>query len=284
MSDNFILNVLMACHNRVTFTTRCLTQLEEQAKRLGLVVQVYLVDDGSTDGTFEAASHFEILHNYFRGDGDLFWAKSMEIAEAVALADEDSRKDYGYLWVNDDVDLFGDSLLKLVENFRLKSDSILVGATVDDRNHPSYGGMVKNGIHPLNYSRVGISDRMERVETFNGNFVFMPGYIAHAVGGIDGSFSHGLADIDFGIRANALGIPILQLPGAIGLCNRNIPALHTSRRKAWNEFLSSKGGGNFKSLRRILSKRTIFWPVVILASYSLWWLRRAKPNIEGYVA
>ncbi|MFW8602412.1 glycosyltransferase family 2 protein [Desulfobacterota bacterium M19] len=45
------LAVFMTCHNKVKTTIACLDQLFTQKIKKNLRVELYLVDDGSTDGT-----------------------------------------------------------------------------------------------------------------------------------------------------------------------------------------------------------------------------------------
>ena len=66
-----------------------------------------------------------------------------------------------------------------------------------------------------------IADQLQRADTFNGNVVLIPWSARVAVGPIDGAFPHAYADDDYGLRATALGVPIVQAPGAVGTCPRN---------------------------------------------------------------
>ena len=61
-------------------------------------LNVYLVDDGSTDGTSEAVKKNFPQVNIIKGDGTLFWNGGMRVAFSKAM---ESEHDY-YLWLNDD--------------------------------------------------------------------------------------------------------------------------------------------------------------------------------------
>jgi len=64
--------VLMTCHNRKATTLKCLGGLTEHALPSGYRLAIYLVDDGSTDGTADAiASEYPDVH-LIRADGSLF--------------------------------------------------------------------------------------------------------------------------------------------------------------------------------------------------------------------
>ena len=65
--------VLIACHNRKTSTLKCLEALFSQNKAsAGFEFDVYLVDDGSTDGTSTAVAALYPHVNIIQGTGDLF--------------------------------------------------------------------------------------------------------------------------------------------------------------------------------------------------------------------
>lgn len=74
------LAVLLTVHNRKTKTLKCLQQLYTQIPIKGYQVDVYLTDDGCTDGTPEAISQeFPQVH-IIHGDGKLFWNRGMYTA------------------------------------------------------------------------------------------------------------------------------------------------------------------------------------------------------------
>ncbi len=105
------ISVLLTCHNRKEKTLACLRKLYEQDTS-DINVNVFLVDDGCTDGTAEAIrEEFPQIH-IIQGDGTLYWNRGM------CLAWEESRKcgDYdAVLWLNDDTMLLPSSLKTLME-------------------------------------------------------------------------------------------------------------------------------------------------------------------------
>ena len=105
--------ILMTCHDRVAVTVGCLKQLFAAAARLeGWSCKVFLVDDGSIDGTGDRVrAAFPDVH-VIDGDGTLYWAKGMLTAWEAAVAE---RYDWdGYLWLNDDTELTDGSLVQLM--------------------------------------------------------------------------------------------------------------------------------------------------------------------------
>jgi len=96
--DQTRLAVIMACHNRRDNTLVCLSALKNQKLSRNLAIEVFLLDDGSTDGTAEAVSReFPDVH-MITGDGTLFWNRGMHRSFSVAIKRE---FDY-YMWLNDD--------------------------------------------------------------------------------------------------------------------------------------------------------------------------------------
>lgn len=208
--------VLMTCHNRRETTLNCLCSLEESWKRWGGgggLLDVYLVDDGSIDGTASAVkSRFEVNVNrglsvhMIEGDGRLYWAKGMELAWCEALKNEaalmNSSSEFGFrydcfLWLNDDTVLNPNALYLLLNLHKDNPRVVLNGTLVDSSGKAVYGYNVQN---------IGLA----------GNCVLVPRMVYERIGMICGEFSHGWADRDYGLRVQKAGIPILSA-GIVGM-------------------------------------------------------------------
>lgn len=273
------LHVIMASYNRETTTVRALRSLRDAAAGADISYDVTLFDDGSSDGTVasarEAVDHLMVLH----GDGSAFWARSMASAEGAVLAREDVADDDWLMWFNDDVELTATGLRDLIQTASSLGPGVFVGSTVDSRSGElTYGGLRRAGMHPLNFDLVmPSSDVTEgiRVDAFNGNVVLMPIGVAHAVGPIDGGFSHAFADVDYGMRASEGGVPVWVAGGAVGYCSRNPVVEQPSLAAAWSAYVGKKGAGNPHSLRRYLRRhRPRSWWFFFTSSYVLWWARK----------
>ena len=211
--SKIVVDVLMACHNRKFQTLQCLESLR-QIESDRLKFQVYLVDDGSTDGTNEAVSSEFPNVRVIRGDGTLYWAAAMALAESYL-----QHSDRWLMWLNDDVVLNHDLknvLPKLLDEFK---DQILVGEIFNYNKEFQYGlvyqGCLKDNLLACNSENMGLKNP----STFNGNFVLIPASIRKIIGQIDGGFSHGYADIDYGLRASKKGVTFMPVPGVSGWVN-----------------------------------------------------------------
>jgi GT2 family glycosyltransferase len=212
--------ILMTCHNRRDFTLSCLEALNEQKVNF----KVYLVDDGSNDGTSEAVSSKYPEIKLIPGDGNLFWVGGMRLAFAEAIKD---NCDY-YLWLNDDTLLKPkaiENLLEISDRLEAKGDrdSIIVGSTQDPvTGKPTYGGAVRSKIWYSNkFEFLEPSNSLQQCDTMYGNCVLIPRSVVDKVGNLDPIFIHTMGDLDYGLRAKKLGCSIWAAPEFVGTCSKN---------------------------------------------------------------
>ena len=199
--------VLMTCHNRVETTLDCLSRLVPQ---LDSGDKVFLVDDGSTDGTGTRVRAAYPSVQVIDGDGNLYWAKGMHKAWETAALEGDW--DF-YLWINDDVMLKPDAVTRLCSDYtRQTSASVLVGACEYD-GKCTYSGtdekdqrIVPNG-HPQIASG-----------WLNGNVVLVPRLVFEKVGMISADYTHARADYDYAERMKLSGVQFCVSSGYVGLC------------------------------------------------------------------
>lgn len=205
--------ILITCHNRRELTVECIGKVYQYATK---TVDIYLTDDGCTDGTKEAVlEKFPQVH-IINGDGSLFWNRGMYVAWKEAL---EGQYDY-YLWLNDDTQLkptcFG-SLLEAAHHFNNKV--VVVGTTCAKGNDKiiTYGG--RNEKEQL----ITNIEEYNKCYTFNGNIVLVPQYVVEKIGIISSRFHHRFGDTEYGFRANRGGIDVITAKGILGECD-----LHSS--------------------------------------------------------
>lgn len=216
--------VLLTCHNRKAETVRCLEFIARQKLLEDIAVQVYLVDDGSTDGTAAAVKEVCPKAILLQGNGSLYWGGGMRQAFAEAMKD---GYDF-YLWLNDDVTLAENALNFMVTTYQAlvstgHSKSILVGSTKDPQiGELTYGGWrMGSWPRPLHFNAVVPSGTMQPCDAMNGNCVLIPQEVARLVGNIDSTFTHTMGDFDYALRARKKGCAVWVVPGYIGTCTRN---------------------------------------------------------------
>ena len=183
--------VLITCHDRVVTTMVCLKRLFAAAARLeGWSCKVFLVDDGSTDGTRgRVRAEFPGVH-VIDGDGTLYWAKGMSLAWKTAAAERDWN---AYLWLNDDTELNEESLAQLMA--ANDGESVVVGELKNADGKIVYG-LREGGL-------------------FTGNCVLVPRTVYERIGMICGAYSHAWADSDYSMMAKRAGIDVVSA-GVVG--------------------------------------------------------------------
>lgn len=203
--------VLMTVHNRKDSTLECLRRLSAQQQADGCRTDIYMTDDGCTDGTPEAVAAEFPQVNIIRGDGNLFWNRGMYTAwDAAAKA-----KDYDYyLWLNDDTFVYPDMLATLLKVSDEKSNSAIVIGATQSRNHrqATYGGRLADSTIPTPCGQP------VKVEYFNGNIVLIPRAVYRKLGNLDPYFTHSKGDFDYGLRAAKAGIAMFQVGSFLGEC------------------------------------------------------------------
>jgi GT2 family glycosyltransferase len=274
------LATLMACHNRVSSTMASVRSLMAQQEAL-VAVDLFLVDDGSSDGTEREIAEICPQARILRGDGTLFWNGGMHLAFAEAL-----RADYDfYFWLNDDTNLETDAIARVVETYRQTSAGgmdavIVVGSTKDPVTGLfSYGGWRTRNRWWGTRSWEKFPPSMEKslpCDTLNGNCVLIPRSVAKVVGNVDPVFIQGFGDLDYGLRARASGCRITVAPGYVGTCRLNEgPDRWKDRslsiRARWRSLIGPKGLP-MKPLAAFTRRhKGPLWPVSWIAPYAIFW-------------
>jgi len=216
--------VLMTCHNRVNTTLACLDSLYNQKNLEDVNLSVFLVDDGSTDGTSESVHDKYPEVQLISGDGSLFWNRGMHRAFDAALK---VGFDY-YLWLNDDTTLDDDALEVLLKTHQVLAGSGSPASTViaSTRDPVSgeftYGGYRQSSrLNPLGLSLVPAEKTPIYCDTFCGNVVLIPKQVTDIVGNMDPVYKHRWGDVDYGLRAKAKGCQNWIAPGYHAECDAN---------------------------------------------------------------
>ncbi len=199
--------ILITCFNRKTQTLACLERLFQ----INNDIDVFLVDDGSIDGTTEAVSYKYPEVILISGNGNLFWNRGMHLAWQEA-----SKKIYDYyLWLNDDVTLDLNAFEELFQCAAItENQSIITGIIRSQDNEIIYGGTQnKKLIIPNGF--------LNPVENLNGNTVLVPKSVFDKIGILDPYFHHDLGDVEYGWRATMNNIKVLTSRVSIGFGIKN---------------------------------------------------------------
>ena len=258
---------------------RCLAALADQPPFQA--EDLFLVDDGSSDGTGEAVGAMLPAAHVIRGSGDLFWNGGMRLAWDAALA---APADYThFLWLNDDVVLFPGALAALLEDAaEVTPDDgavIVAGATADpDTGKPTYGGQrAARRSRPLRLRVVAPVGAPDPVQTVSGNVVLVSAEAERRLGNLDPTFEHIYGDLDYGFRAGAAGIPIFQASALAGTCSGPSPVsgAHDPQLGRWSRIrarLSAETKVHGRDWRRFLRRHSGLGP--------LWWLYSVSPYVR----
>ena len=209
--------ILLTVFNRREKTLKCLDICYRQIdamKSEGIYdFHIYMVDDGSSDGTSDAVREIFPQTSIIRGNGGLYWNQGMRLAWDTAVLQSPEF----YIWINDDTFLEQNALGTLMEtsNF-LKHKAIVVGTAEDSEGRLSYGGRTR-------YGKLVTPDPTIPVPcwTFNGNLVLIPAYVYRILGNLDEHYQHSFGDFDYGARAAAANIVRVVAPGVLCKCSRD---------------------------------------------------------------
>ncbi|MFN3998119.1 glycosyltransferase family 2 protein [Algoriphagus sp.] len=213
------LSILLTCHNRKEKTLQCLRNLYSASLPLGLIMEVFLVDDGSSDGTGQAIKLNFPDVNVIQGNGNLFWNQGMRLAWKNAA----ETKDYDfYLWLNDDTNLDKDALLNIFESYNFakfieRNEVLICGACRTNLKNSefSYGG--RNEIGPLIPN-----GELQICKYINGNVVLIPKVIFQSIGNLSNNYTHGMGDYDYGLRAAEKGFICYTTKSYLATCPSNV--------------------------------------------------------------
>lgn len=248
--------VLLTCYNRRNKTLNSLNRLFDAATKSNQKIEVFLVDDGSSDGTANAVKNQFPQVNIIRGTGDLFWNGGMRLAWETAA----KTYDYDfYLWLNDDTLLFDSAisdLIECVDEIKEKDGnaSVVAGAckASEDSDVFSYGGRTDAG-------PVIPNGKIQLCKYINGNAVLVAREIYETLGNLSADYTHAMGDIDYGLRARQKGIGCYTTKRYIAVCPVNsTPAWQnpeTPLKKRW-KLLHSPHGLNLKEYNKFRQK---FW-------------------------
>ena len=270
--------VLLTVYNRKEKTVHCLKSLYGVSKTDGIFFDIFITDDGSTDGTEEAIRRLFPQDNLYllKGDGDLFWNGGMINSWKAAL----KKGGYdGYLWLNNDTELLPDlwTELKEAEHFsqsQFGQSGIYVGSTCDkDKTKLTYGGF--NFVNKLSLKDEFVipDGTFHPCQCAHGNVTYVSQNVVNKQGVLHEKYVHGGSDHDYTYRAYKRGLPIFVLRDYVGICENDHDPARWEKFAALSlrdriKFLNSPIGYNLKNT--LLFQRRCFpyrYPFVWFVGY-----------------
>ena len=243
MNDH--IHILLPVHNRVEITSRFIECLKAQTHT---AYHLILIDDGSTDGTEEAARTGIMNLTVLKGTGDWWWGGSLHQGFKWLTRSEVDPEDV-VLIMNDDTEFQPDFIEKGLAILRERPKTLLLARCYSQ----SSGELLDAGIR-AEWRHLGFA-KAERPEDVNclstmGLFLRVKDFLA--VGGFHPRLlPHFTSDYEFTMRALRKGFALITDPSL---------QLWLNEETTWNK---EKGDESFPSfLRTLFSRKSPVNPIV----------------------
>lgn len=271
----------MTCHNRKKSTLNCLDALFKNILPIGFIFKVFLVDDGSIDGTSLAVKEKFAQVNVIKGSGELFWNQGMRLAWQTAVKNDDF--DF-YIWLNDDTILNKKAIKHLLDCYNevllnKKTPVLVTGACLESEENKvfSYGGRIeKENVKP--------NGDIQYCKYVNGNIVLVSREIYSVIGILSNDYTHGMGDYDYGLRAQENGLLCCTTKEYVAVCptNKGVPdwcnpSLNLNKRL--KSFYSPLG----LNIKEYIVFRRKFWGLRWIFFASKAYFKMFSPNLYSKI-
>lgn len=247
--------VLLTCFNRKEQTLSCLRTLYNVQERYinfhnseeQISIEVFLTDDGCTDGTADVLRKEFVNHtiHILQGDGNLYWAGGMRMAWKEALS-ANVKWDY-FLLLNDDTDLLPNLFDELfsTRDYSLQNygkEGIISGITSAKRDQTkiTYGGDVWVNKWTARQKRIIPNGKPTMVDVANANILMIHSSVVKKIGIFYKGFRHGNADYDYTNQARKAGFPVLVTGNVCGRCDNDHGTFDEYKNKILSMTLSQR--------------------------------------------
>ncbi len=237
-----LLTILLPVHNGLDYTNKNLTDLLVQKDKASIYdVKIIVIDDGSTDGTYDwIRDNFpEVI--VLKGNGDLWWSGAINVGARYAF--DILNTDFILLWNNDvfaDEKYFGELNNILITN----NKNTIIGSKIMVYEDPELIWSMGGYFNPENgrYDMYGYYERdsslfskIYEVDWLPGMGTILPKSAIEKIGYWDNvNFPQYHGDSDYTYRAKTNGFKLLVYP--------------TLRIFNSVKNTGTKHNGNFKSL------------------------------------
>jgi len=224
---------------------------------------LFIIDDGSTDGTYEWISEFHQEIIILRGDGGLWWSGSVNLALKHIINKPFSH----FLLFNNDNILHLDYFTNLMTVIHSVGKHKIISSKVFNiypEEHVIYGGITFNG-NKSKYIANKNPNIPAIVNTAGGMGVLIPLEVIQRVGFFNAkNFPQKSGDTDFYLRAEKVGMKVHYQPCLVVYNDNSITGFsdNSSFRGLAQAYSFPKGYMNLKvDLKLFLSHGNPFWAV-----------------------
>ncbi len=215
--------IVIPVFNRLKFTRECLDSLRKQSYRN---FKTIVVDDGSTDGTYEyiQENYPEVILE--KGDGNLWWAGATNVGVKTALEMSKSDDDF-ILTLNNDLTVIPEYLQELVNTAVQENPCVVGSVSVNIRNvnKVEFAGLKWNKITAKysrpkefipNYNELVSKYLLIETDLLPGRGTLIPISLFRQIGLYDEhNFPHYAADDDFSLRSRLFGYKLVVATKAV---------------------------------------------------------------------
>lgn len=242
--------ILTAIHNRIDDTREFLDCIKMQSFR---DFKLILVDDGSTDGSYEfiSTNYPEVI--LLRGDGNLWWTGAINLAlrHVISLFKEGDF----VLIINSDV-VFGPDYLEQILKAGIDHDRSIVGSLCKSYNN--HEEIIDSGVkidwEEYRYSLsplLPIQDFTQDIDTLSTRGVLIPIEAIQKIGFMDSRhFPHYGSDYDYMFTAKKRGFDLIVAYKAVVYNKPNLTEFRPLQRSTlsykelWKKYFNIKSPSN----------------------------------------
>ena len=275
---------LATCHNRKKYTINSISSLYKSIFSHNIELKIYIVDDGSTDGTTKAIKKKFKDVNIIVGNGNLFWCRGM-LHGYKELIKKEKHFDF-ILTFNDDVSFFKPFLKGLLSEFyknkKLNSSLIIVGSTRDASTKKiNQGGLKKiNFLNPISLKLITNIKKDKICDTFNMNCVLIHKSVIKKIGFLSNEYNHIWGDWDYGLRNKKLNGLNLIHSKIIGECPtpnnkmyiRKVNDKFLTKIELWKRFTHFGQQNPIERFKFYRNHGGIFWIFLYIGTYIKFWV------------
>ncbi|MEO0526409.1 MAG: glycosyltransferase family 2 protein [Bacteroidota bacterium] len=277
---------LYTCHNRKEKTLKALKALYGAYDTFkdgeSFELDVFLTDDGSTDGTGLAVKQTYPDVYIQEGNGQLFWAEGMRKSWKEAL----KGKYDAYLLLNDDTDVYPHVFDQLIATHthcikEYGQSGIYIGATKDQNTGKlTYSGSVLKNRFLYTKERLSPNGSFQPCHLGNANIMMATADVVDRIGILSEGYAHGKADYDYTLMAVEQNIPVLIAPQYCGNCINDHRDMYDGFAKMTlkerKKKLLSPTGLDFQSHIKFSRK---FFPLRAPMVWAVGWFKILFPHI-----